>query len=188
MSDPLQNIRYDRTAADVIATLNRIAESSLVGRSFTRLAYMVIVGLAWASAALVYVKHGAGWFFGAYFVLALCITVGTPRAYGWYQDAFWRSVINEKTGRKLIGWREVSLSSDGIEERGSNTSMRLAFDEIELIELGDDRTHVFAAPLLVLSLPRRAFPDPATYRQFVERLRDGAMRAKFARREVRKRE
>lgn len=157
------------------------AGGSVVGRRFAGFAYLAICGLAWLSAVLFYVKQGdrspAYLGYGAF---AGLLTLTLPRAYGWYQGSFWRSVLTTETLRGCIGPTTLRCGADGLEEIGPIASARGAWRDVMKVERDAERIFVYLAPLIVVVVPAAAFADDAAFTGFERDLtaRVAAARAK----------
>jgi hypothetical protein len=158
---PLQ-LRYEMTAADQLAKLERYAADSVVSRRFLWSAYFAICGLAWLSATLFYVKQGdrnSGYV--VYAAAAAAITVCLPRMYRWYQKSFWASVLTAESLRGLIGPVVLTADEDVVEEAGPVATVRGAWRDVVRVDRDAERTLIFLAPLIAIAVPRGACADDA---------------------------
>lgn len=110
-------IEYDITLADHVAKLERFVQGSSVGRNFTWFASFAIVGLAWVSAILFYVKQGDQnyrYLLSGSFALILTLTL--PMLYRWYQNSFWASVFTPAAVRGIVGRKVLTIHDEILEE------------------------------------------------------------------------
>jgi len=167
----MTTLHYETTAADQLAKLERFVAASSVGRNFMWFAYLTIVGLAWSSAVLFYVKQGAqhrGYL--VYGAFAALLTVSLPTLYRWYQASFWRSVLSDEALRGVVGATTLTVSAEGIEESGPVTTVRAAWRDVLRIDRGSARTFIVVAPLIAIAIPASAFLDATSRAQFEEQL------------------
>jgi len=160
-------LRYETTGADQLAKLERYASESSVGRRFTQLAYVAIVGLAWLSAVLFYVKQGdqnrAYLFSGG---LAAVLTATLPWLYRRYQAAFWQSVLTVESLRGVVGPTTLTASDEGMEECGPMMTVRAAWRDVLRLDRTMARTFVVIAPLIAIAIPATAFPSESARMEF----------------------
>jgi len=164
-------LKYDYTAVDHLAKLQRFIAASRVGRRFAWFAYTAIGGLAWLSAALFYVKqreHNRMYLASAAF--AALLTAALPSLYRWYQDSFWHSVLTAETLRGVVGPTTLTLTDEGLKEAGPVLATRVAWSDVIGIERSRTRTFVVLAPLLAMVIPVAAFEDEAARARFEKRL------------------
>ncbi len=172
-------LRYETTGADQLAKLDRYVAGSTVGRSFTRFAYFAIVGLAWFSAVLFYVKQGdrnLTYLFSGGF--AAVLTVALPWLYGRYQAAFWQSVLTADALRGVIGPTTLIVSDQGIEELGPVTTVRAEWRRVLRVDSSPERTFVVIAPLIAIAVPASAFSgagDRFAFERMVDERRVAAL-------------
>jgi hypothetical protein len=160
-------LRYETTAADQLAKLERFTAESIVARRFVWFAYVAISGLAWLSAVLFYVKQGdrsRGYL--VYGAFAAVLTVSLPWLYGWYQGTFWRSVLTVESLRGVIGPTTLTVGEDFVEEAGPVTTARAEWRDVLRVDRGPARTFIFLAPLIAIAIPVSAFPNEAARLQF----------------------
>ncbi|MBC7898114.1 MAG: YcxB family protein [Cytophagaceae bacterium] len=134
-------------------------------------AYVAIVVLAWSSAVLFYVKQGhqnRGYLVSGAF--AALLTVLLPSLYRWYQGSFWRSVLSAETLRGIVGPTTLAFSTEGVQESGPVTTVRVAWRDIQRIERVGARTFIVIAPLIAIVIPASAFGDDASRVQFEQQL------------------
>jgi len=151
-------IEYELTAADHVAKLERFIQGSSVGRGFTWFAYFAIVGLAWLSAILFFVKQGSqnyGYLFSG--AAALFLTVSLPSLYRWYQNAFWSSVLTPAAAKGLVGRKTLEMSDDHVEEAGEVLTVRARWRDIQRVDKDPQRIFLVLAPLLAIVIPNHAF-------------------------------
>jgi hypothetical protein len=161
-------IEYEITLADHVAKLERFVRGSPVGRNFTLFAYVAIVGLAWFSATLFYIKQGHqnyGYLFYGTFALALTFTL--PILYRWYQKSFWKSVFTPAAVQGLVGRKVLKIHDDFIEEVGDALTIRANWRDIKCIDDDPLRTWLILAPLVVIVIPNGAFPDASERESFI---------------------
>jgi hypothetical protein len=177
----MTTLHYEITSADQLAKLERFVSESKVGRSFAWFAYVVIVGLAWSSAVLFYVKQGdqhRGYL--VYGAFAAFLTLALPSLYRWYQASFWRSVLSDESLRGLVGPTTLTLSAEGIEEARSVTTVRATWTDVVRIDRDRARTFIVLAPLIAIVIPVHAFLDDASRTQFEQQLAAGVAAAASA--------
>jgi hypothetical protein len=165
------HLKYETSAADQFAKLERYAAGSPVARRFLWFAYFAIIGLAWLSAVLFYVKQGdrnLGYL--AYGAVAAVLTVALPRLYGWYQGSFWRSVLTGDALVGLIGPTTLTVDEVGIEEVGPVMSVRRAWRDVLHVEQDADRTLIFMTPLIAVAVPHGAHPDGTAREAFLRHI------------------
>ncbi len=160
-------LQYETDRADQLAKLERYVAGSSVGRTFTKFAYVAIIGLAWLSAVLFYVKQGDRNY--AYLLsggFALVLTATLPWLYRRYQVQFWESVLTAESLRGVIGPTTLTVSDEGIEERGPVTTVRAAWRDIVRLDRTAGRSFVVIAPLISIAIPATAFPSESARVEF----------------------
>ncbi|MGK2963833.1 MAG: hypothetical protein ACSLFK_17055 [Gemmatimonadaceae bacterium] len=159
--------QYETTCADQLAKLERYAAASSIGRRFAQFAYFAIVGLAWLSAALFYVRQGDR--NNAYLLsggFAAVLTATLPWLYRRYQAEFWKSVLTVESLRGVIGPTTLTVSDEGIEERGPVTTVRAAWRDVLRLDRSAARSFVVIAPLISIAIPATAFPSESARAEF----------------------
>lgn len=153
-------LQYETTSADQLAKLERYVAASSVGRIFTQFAYFAIVGLAWLSAVLFYLKQGDR---NSMYLLsggfAAVLTAALPRLYRRYQTEFWKSVLTVESLRGVVGATTLTVSDEGIEERGPVITVRSAWRDIVRLDRNTARSFIVIAPLITIAIPATAFPS-----------------------------
>ncbi len=160
-------LRYETNGADQLAKLECYVAASSVGRGFAQFAYVAIVGLAWLSAVLFYVKQGdrnRAYLLSAGFAAILTATL--PWLYRWYQAAFWRSVLTVELLRGVVGPTTLTVSAEGIEECGTVTTVRAAWRDVLRVDRSPARMLVVVAPLIAIAIPASAFPNESARQDF----------------------
>ena len=162
-----QTLQYETSRADQVAKLERYVAGSSVGHTFTKFACIAIVGLAWLSAVLFYVKQGdrnsAYLLYGGF---AAALTATLPWMYRWYQAEFWKSVLTVESLRGVIGPTTLTVSAQGIEEHGPVTTVRAAWGDILRLDRSVARSFIVIAPLISIAVPATAFPSEAARVEF----------------------
>jgi len=164
----VSSIEYEITVADHVAKLERHIQGSTVGRNFTWFAYFAIVGLAWLSAFLFYIKQGDqnyGYLLSG--AVALALTVSLPTLYRRYQAAFWSSVFTPSAVHGLVGRKVLEVHDDFIEEAGEIMTLRAYWRDVQRIDEGDRSISLILAPLLSIVIPNRAFGSASARAAFV---------------------
>ena len=160
MSDATEEVvlRYVTTRADVIAKLQRYASQSSAARYFPPASYFAIVGLAWLSAWLFYVRQGdRNLVYVASAALALVLTVALPWLYRRYQDSFFASVLTDDRLRGLAGPVELVVGEGGVEERSGVSIVHAKWSDVIAVEPQPGRIFIFVAPLVAILVPDHAF-------------------------------
>lgn len=161
------SVQYLTTRADQLAKLERFVAASVVGRAFTRFAYATIVGLAWLSAVLFYVKQGDQ--NSLYLVsggFAALLTLTLPWLYRRYQAEFFESVLSVESLRGVIGPTTLTISESGIEETGPVITVRARWSNRLRLDRSTARTFVVIAPLIAIVIPAAAFSSEAARAEF----------------------
>lgn len=161
-------VEYEITLADHVAKLDKFVQGSPVGRNFTWFAYFAIIGLAWFSAILFYVKQGHqnyGYVFSGTFALVLTLTL--PMLYRWYQTSFWASVFTPTAVQGLVGRKVLNIHNDFFEEVGDLLTIRANWRNIKRIEDDPFRTWFVLSPLFAIVIPNTAFQDANERASFI---------------------
>lgn len=160
-------MQYVTARADQLAKLERYVAGSSVGHAFTKCAYVAIIGLAWLSAILFYVKQGDRNY--AYVLsggFAAVLTATLPWLYRRYQAEFWESVLTVESLRGVIGPTTLTVSDEGIEERGPVTTVRAAWRDTLRLDRSAARSFVVIAPLISIAIPATAFASESARLEF----------------------
>jgi len=161
-------IEYDITLADHVAKLERFVQSSSVGRNFTWFAYLAIVGLAWLSAILFYVKQGdQNYLYLMSGSFALILTLTLPMLYRWYQNSFWASIFTPVAICGIVGHKVLTIHDHILEEVGEILTVRVKWRDIKHVDHDSERTWVIVAPLLAFVIPNNAFQDANARKEFM---------------------
>lgn len=161
-------VEYNLTVDDHIAKLDRFIRHSSVSKGFTWAAYFTIVGLAWLSTILFYVKQGQQNY--VYMVaggFALALTITLPSLYRWYQNSFWASVFTPQSVLGIVGKKVLILHDEYVEEQGEKSSLRLNWRDMQAIESDASRTWLIFAPFIVVVIPGSAFESSTAYDAFM---------------------
>jgi len=161
-------IEYDITFADHVAKLERFVQGSSVGRNFTWFAYFAIVGLAWLSAILFYVKQGdQNYLYLMSGSFALVLTLTLPMLYRWYQNSFWASIFTPLSVRGIVGRKVLTIHDDILEEVGDVLTVRAKWRDIKGVDHDSMRTWVIVAPLIAFVIPNSAFGNAKSHEAFL---------------------
>lgn len=162
-------ITYLLTAEDQRAKLERYVGRSPHARWFPVLAYLVICALLWSTAGRFYIEqpeHPERWMImgSVSTILMICL----PRLYRWYQASFFAQVLNDQSLHGLAGFKTLTLSGDGIEERGEILSTSAPWSGVLGIEQTTRHIFIVLAPLIAIAVPATAFASTAERDGFVE--------------------
>lgn len=159
------NMRYQTTDQDYRALLDQVLEGSVLGRRFSRFAWLAISALAWLSVLLPYLKFremGAGFWVRATF--ALVITVVFPKLYNTYTKGCFAGIINARTTARLAGPCVRTCDENFVQVETQTTTARARGSDFHNIVRTDTHLFLFFTPLLAAPIPRRAFADDAEFR------------------------
>jgi hypothetical protein len=91
---------------------------------------------------------------------------------------FWRPVLRRQLRRdldqradiksKFLGWRRFKLTPEALVTATEHSSTTHAWAGVEKIAIASERAFFFYAPTLADVVPRRAFPDEESFKQFME--------------------
>ncbi len=81
-------------------------------------------------------------------------------------------------GRNLgtLGPHRLTLTGDGFIDASPYVESRVRWEAVERVEITDEHAFVYIGSLRACVIPRRAFPDEATFYRFVETVRHLARR------------
>lgn len=166
-------LQYVTSRSDQVAKLQLYAKKSSAARWFPVFAYAVIVALSWFSAGLFYVRQGDRNFaYLASGLLALFLTVALPSLYRRYQDHFFASVLTDDKLRGLVGPVELVVGPEQIEQKGPVTTIRADWRDVVSVERHQNRSFIFAAPLIAIVVPDRGFASEAARDEFVRTVQE----------------
>lgn len=158
---------YTTTAADYRALLEYQIEKSILGRRFSRFAWIAIASLAWLSVLLPYWKMGElGWGFACRAVLAVIITLGFPVFYRRYNDGVLAGIVNDASVRGLAGATVLQIANGYVEQRTRLTTTRMEWAEVLGLESRERHEFILMTPLLAIAVPASAFSSVAQRREF----------------------
>lgn len=166
-------LEYEVTVDDHLAKIESFARDSPVARNFTWFAYFAIVGLAWMSAVLFYVKQGHqnyGYIISGAFALVLTLTL--PTLYRWYQSSFWASVFTPTAVQGIVGRKVLKIHDDFFEEVGEKLTLRANWRDVQKIESDPLRTWLILAPLIAIVIPNATFQSVTEQVSFLRESKD----------------
>ena len=166
------DVRYQTTDRDYLSLLNHVLDGSVLGRRFSRFAWLAISALAWLSVLLPYLKFremGAGFWVRA--ALAFTLTVGFPRFYAAYSTGCFAGIINARTTARLAGPSVLTVEEDFAQVATQTTTARALWRDIHEIVLTDTHLFLFFTPLVAAPIPHSAFSDEVEFRALHARLK-----------------
>ncbi len=164
-------VRYQTSDRDYLSLLNHVLDGSVLGRRFSRFAWLAISVLAWLSVLLPYLKFremGAGFWVRA--TIAIFVTIGFPRFYSAYTTGCFADIINPRTTARLAGPSVLTFEEDFAQVTTQTTTARALWRDIHEIVLTDTHIFLFFTPLVAAPIPRSAFANDAEFRDLHSRL------------------
>jgi hypothetical protein len=81
-------------------------------------------------------------------------------------------MVNEGKNRDLFGPHRVEISPEGVTEVRPFGQSSTAWQGIERVTRHDDYAYLYINALAAIIVPRRAFPNPQAFEEFVEASRN----------------
>lgn len=165
------DMRYQTTHQDYLALLNHVLEGSVLGRRFSRFAWLAISALAWLSVALPYLKFremGTGFWLRACF--AAFVTIGFPLFYKAYMQGCFAGLVNARTAARLAGPSVLTVEDDFAQVATQTTTARAPWCDMHRVVVTDSHLFLFFTPLVAAPIPCSAFASEAEFRALHTRL------------------
>jgi hypothetical protein len=171
-------VQFSRTEADVQALVDHMYRGK--GPTRKRLVTLLAVRpLESALAVFLGVVMGS-WIFGADVSFWILVVVGLFFAFVWAVFYFvvqlfsipsWirrdaNAALSGGHNRNVLGPIRVISDADGIRWSGTFSSSTTVWAGVERVERGPQAVYVFLNANTALDVPRRAFPDDATFEEF----------------------
>lgn len=164
-------INYVTTSKDYLSLLNEILSRSVLGKNFSKYAWVAISCLAWMSVILPYLKYqdfGIGFWLRASF--ALLITIGWPYFYEKYNNGVFSGIINDQTLKGFAGKVSITLSDDFIEAVTQTTTSKALWKDIHSVQIDDNHIFIFFTPLIATPIPLGAFKTSTEENEFLKKV------------------
>jgi hypothetical protein len=165
------NFIYTTTTKDYLSLLNRILNHSLLGKKFSKYAWISISLLAWMSVILPFVKFqefGIG--FWIRIIFAMVITIGWPYFYDKYTDGVFSGIINDKTLSRYAGKVSITITEEFIASETQTTTSKASWKDIHSIEINNSHIFIFFTPIIATPIPMTAFKNIIEQNQFIKEI------------------
>jgi hypothetical protein len=161
-------LNYLTTSKDYLHLLNRILTGSVLGKKFSRFAWVALSALAWTGVILPYLKFeefGLGFWLRAIF--AVVVTIGWPYFYDKYTDGVFNGIVNDKTLARFAGETSITISQEFIEATTQSTISKAKWEDLYFVEINKTHIFIFFTPIIATPVSMNAFKDSIEKNEFI---------------------